>query len=45
VEIEVENIDKGGTFLGSIYTVGAKPINLGHALVKQVSVLGGRAPP
>lgn len=35
VEIEVENIDKGGTFLGSIYTVGAKPINLGHALVKQ----------
>lgn len=36
VEIEVDGIDKGGTFLGTIVTVGPKPINLGVALVKQV---------
>lgn len=35
VEIEVENIDKGGTFLGTITLQGAKPVNLGLALVKQ----------
>ncbi|GBF98194.1 hypothetical protein Rsub_10694 [Raphidocelis subcapitata] len=35
VEIEVEGVDKGGTFLGTVTLAGAKPVNLGLTLVKQ----------
>ncbi|KAI8465187.1 MAG: hypothetical protein J3K34DRAFT_473642 [Monoraphidium minutum] len=35
VEIEVESVDKGGTFLGTVTLLGAKPTNLGLALLKQ----------
>ena len=50
VEVEVEGMDKGGTFLGAVVTVGPKPINLGPALVSQVRLLvagrgGGMRPP
>lgn len=35
VEVEVESVDKGGTFLGTITLIGPKPINLGLALLRQ----------
>ncbi|KAK9827311.1 hypothetical protein WJX81_003519 [Elliptochloris bilobata] len=34
VELDVEAVDRGGTFLGSLRTTGAKPINLGLALLE-----------
>eukprot|EP00879_Flechtneria_rotunda_P013848 GHRR01014464.1.p1 GENE.GHRR01014464.1~~GHRR01014464.1.p1 ORF type:complete len:545 (+),score=253.02 GHRR01014464.1:424-2058(+) len=34
VEIEVEAVDKGGTFLGSILLPGPKPVSLGLALAR-----------
>ncbi|KIY93252.1 transcriptional coactivator-like protein, partial [Monoraphidium neglectum] len=35
LKIEVEGVDKGGTFLGTITLPGAKPVNLGLSLLRQ----------
>lgn len=34
VEIEIETVDKGGTFLGTVVLPGPKPVNLGLALLR-----------
>jgi staphylococcal nuclease domain-containing protein 1 len=34
VEVEIDNVDKGGTFLGSVWLTGPKPVNLGVTLVR-----------